>query len=54
MARKCHIEGSMITAVWTHLRMFLNFKFYYFRFKCWILLKPVLGGVDGSMHLKNL
>jgi hypothetical protein len=30
MARKCHIDGSMITAVWTHLRMFLNSKFYYF------------------------
>jgi hypothetical protein len=43
MARKCHIECSMITAVWTHLRMFLNSKFYYFMFKWWILLKPVLG-----------
>jgi hypothetical protein len=50
MARKCHIEGSMITAVWTHLRTFLNLKFYYFMFKCWILLKPVLGGVDGNLH----
>jgi hypothetical protein len=50
MARKCHIEGSMITAVWTHLWMFLNSKFYYFTFKCWILLKPVLGGVDGNLH----
>jgi hypothetical protein len=50
MARKCHIEGSMITAVWTHLRMFLNSKFYYFMFKCCILLKPVLGGVDGNLH----
>jgi hypothetical protein len=40
----------MITAVWTHLRMFLNSKFYYFTFKCWILLKPVLGGVDGNLH----
>ena len=50
MALPCHIEGSMITAVWTHLRMFLNSKFYYFTFKCWILLKPVLGGVDGNLH----
>jgi hypothetical protein len=48
MARKCHIEGSMITAVWTHLRMFLNSKFDHFMFKCWILLKPVLRGVDDS------
>jgi hypothetical protein len=38
------------TAVWTHLRMFLNSKFYHFMFKCWILLKPVLGGVDGTLH----
>jgi hypothetical protein len=30
--------------------MFLNSKFYYFLFKCWILLKPVLGGVDGNLH----
>jgi hypothetical protein len=52
MARKCHIKGSMITAVWTHLRMFLNSKFYYFRFKCWILLKSVLGGVDGNLHFQ--
>jgi hypothetical protein len=40
----------MITAVWTHLRMFLNSKFYYFMFKCWILLKPVLGGVECNLH----
>jgi hypothetical protein len=45
MALMCHIEGSMI-----HLRMFLNSKFYHFMFKCWILLKPVLVGVDGSLH----
>jgi hypothetical protein len=50
MARKCLIEGSMVTAVWTHLRLFLNSKFYYIMFKCWILLKPVLGGVDGNLH----
>jgi hypothetical protein len=42
--------GSMITAVWTHLRMFLNSKFSIFVFKCWILLKPVLGGVDGNLN----
>jgi hypothetical protein len=34
----------------THLRIFLNSKFYYFMFKCWILFKPVLGGVDGNLH----
>jgi hypothetical protein len=50
MALLCHIEGSMINAVWTHLRMFLNSKFHRFRVKCWILLKPVLGGVDGKLH----
>jgi hypothetical protein len=50
MALLCHIEGSMITAVWTHLRMFLNSKFHHFRVKCWILLKLVLGGVDGNLH----
>jgi hypothetical protein len=32
MALLCHIEGSMITAVWTHLRMFQNTKFYNFMF----------------------
>jgi hypothetical protein len=50
MARKCRIEGSKKTAVWIHLRMFINSKFYYFTFKCWILLKPVPGGVDGNLH----
>jgi hypothetical protein len=30
MALTCHIEGSMITAIWTHLRMFQNSKFYQF------------------------
>jgi hypothetical protein len=29
MTLLCHIEGSMITAVWTHLRMFLNSKFHH-------------------------
>jgi hypothetical protein len=43
MIQLCHIEGSMITAVWTHLRMFLNSKLYHFMFECWILLKLVLG-----------
>jgi hypothetical protein len=47
-----HIEGSMINAVWTHLRMFINSKFYHFMFKCWILLKPVLRGVDGICTLQ--
>jgi hypothetical protein len=30
MAFTCHIEGSMITTIWTHLRMFQNSKFYKF------------------------
>jgi hypothetical protein len=25
-------------------------KFHHFRVKCWILLKPVLGGLDGNLH----
>jgi hypothetical protein len=50
MALLCHIEGSVMTAVWTQLRMFLNSKLYHFRVKCWILLKPVLEGVDGKLH----
>jgi hypothetical protein len=50
IALVCHIEGSMITAVLKHLRMFLNSKFHHFCVKCWILLKPVLGGVDGNLH----
>jgi hypothetical protein len=33
---------------WSHLRIFLNSKFYHFMFKCWILLKPVLGGMEVS------
>jgi hypothetical protein len=45
-----YLKSSMITAVWTHLRMFLISKFYHFRVKCWILLKPVLGGVEGNLH----
>jgi hypothetical protein len=44
------IEGSMITAVWTYLRMFLNSKFHHFRVKCWILQKPVLGDADGNLN----
>jgi hypothetical protein len=30
MALTSHIEGSMITAIWTHLRMFQNSKLYQF------------------------
>jgi hypothetical protein len=30
MALTCHIKGSMITAIWTHLRMFQNSKLYQF------------------------
>jgi hypothetical protein len=30
---------------------FLNSKFYQIMFKCWILLKLVLGGVGDSLHL---
>jgi hypothetical protein len=40
---KCHIDGFMIAALWTHLRMFLNQNFTIFMIKCWIMLKPVLG-----------
>jgi hypothetical protein len=32
MALTCHIEGFMITAIWTHLQMFQNSKFYQFMF----------------------
>jgi hypothetical protein len=38
------------SSVWTHLRMFLNSKFHHFRVKCWILLKPVLRGMDGKLY----
>jgi hypothetical protein len=47
MLYTCHV--IMITAIWTHLQMFLNSTI--FVFKCWILLKPVLGDVDGNLHL---
>jgi hypothetical protein len=30
MALKCHIEGSMVTAIWIHLRVFQNSKLYQF------------------------
>jgi hypothetical protein len=50
MALLCHIEGFVITAVWTHLRMFLNSYFHNFLVSCWILLKPVLWGVYGSLQ----
>jgi hypothetical protein len=50
MARKFHIEGSIITTVWTHLRMFLNSKFCYFMLKCWIMLKSVVKGVASKVQ----
>jgi hypothetical protein len=53
MTRQCHIEGSMVTAAWTHLWMLLNSMFRHFIVKCWILLKPVLEGVDGTFHFHN-
>jgi hypothetical protein len=31
-----------------------KFKIYYFMFKCWILLKPVLKGLDGNLHFPVL
>jgi hypothetical protein len=44
MARKCHIEASRITYfLWTHLWIFHNSKICDFMFKCWILLRPMLG-----------
>jgi hypothetical protein len=43
MAPKCYIEGSMTTAIWTHLRIFLFHNFTIAIIKCWILLMPVLG-----------
>jgi hypothetical protein len=51
MTLTCHIDGSMITAISTHLRVFLNFTI--FMFKCWILLKPVLGGRGRSLALSS-
>jgi hypothetical protein len=42
MALTCLIEGIMITAVWTYLRMFLNSNIIITLFICWILLRPVL------------
>jgi hypothetical protein len=50
MALTCHIEGSMITAIWTHLRMFQNSKLYQFMVNVEFCIKPVLGGVGGSLH----
>jgi hypothetical protein len=44
MIRPCNIEGSMTVIVWTHIPVFLNFKFHNFIFKCWILIKPVQSG----------
>jgi hypothetical protein len=51
MARKGQIEGSIITAVGTYLRMFLSSKNPITMIKCRILLKQVLGGVDGNSHI---
>jgi hypothetical protein len=48
--RKCNIEGFMITAAWTHLRMFLNSNVTIFVLKCEILLTPVQGAVDGNLR----
>ena len=49
----CHIEDSLITTVWTHSRINYNSKFTITIFKCWILLKPVLEGVDGTQAQSN-
>jgi hypothetical protein len=38
-----HGSVTLITAIWTHLQMFLNSKFYHFMFKCWILLSRCQG-----------
>jgi hypothetical protein len=43
MALTCHIEGSMITAIWTHLRMFQNSKFYQFMLNVEFCLSRCLG-----------
>jgi hypothetical protein len=53
MARKCHIKGSMITAVWTHLQIFSKFKISPFGILILnSLLHSVLGGVGGfRLHL---
>jgi hypothetical protein len=48
MAWKWHIEGSIITAVWKNLRMFLTSKIPITMIKCRILLKQVL---DGNLHI---
>jgi hypothetical protein len=38
--------------LWTILWLFLNFQNYNIAtIKCWILLKPVIEGVDGNLHL---
>jgi hypothetical protein len=34
----------------THPRIFQNTQFHHFRLKCWVLLKPVLGGVNGNLN----
>jgi hypothetical protein len=48
MALTWHIVGFMKIAIWTDLRMFQNFTS-----SCLMLnlLLPVLGGVDGNLHI---
>jgi hypothetical protein len=50
MTRNCHIVSLMITAVSTHLWMFLNSKFCHLciNVEFYLLLTPVLGG--SSLH----
>jgi hypothetical protein len=45
------IEGFMIPALWTHLRMFLNSNFWPFYVRCGIMFKPVIGGVNRSLNV---
>ena len=49
----CIIEGSMVTAIWQHLRMHQNSFLVLYLVKCWILLKLVLGGVSGVAHFST-
>jgi hypothetical protein len=50
MAITWHIKGSMMSAVWTYLPMFLNSKCYKFPFWCWNQLKQALAVVNGVFH----
>jgi hypothetical protein len=47
--KKVSYWGSMKTSVWTHIWMFCNSRVI-FMSKCWILLQPVPGGVEGNLH----